>query len=157
MITYLTGDVTKPQGDGPKLVAHIVNDAGGFGKGVSGQISKRWLEVERVYRTSWSRRMQSGSAFRLGLVQIVPCTDQISVANMVAQRGYSKPGKPACDLGALKTCLRTVCFYLKSHGTTTLHIPRLGCGLGGLAWSDVEPVIAQALSADMEIFVYDLE
>ncbi len=32
-ITYLTGDATQPQSAGPKLIVHVCNDIGGWGRG----------------------------------------------------------------------------------------------------------------------------
>ena len=32
MITYITGDATRPQEVGPKIIAHICNNLGGWGK-----------------------------------------------------------------------------------------------------------------------------
>ncbi|MFF4223553.1 hypothetical protein ACFYZH_11940 [Streptomyces abikoensis] len=32
-IEYVRGDATCPQGDGPKVICHVVNDAGGWGRG----------------------------------------------------------------------------------------------------------------------------
>mgnify|MGYP002351074259 FL=1 len=41
-IIYLKGDATKPEGLGPRIIAHICNDVGLWGKGVVLAISKRW-------------------------------------------------------------------------------------------------------------------
>lgn len=34
MITYLTGDATKPRGNGRKIIAHVTNDEGAWGAGL---------------------------------------------------------------------------------------------------------------------------
>ena len=49
-IEFMTGDATKPVGDGPKIIVHICNDIGGWGKGFVLAISKRWQEPEAAYR-----------------------------------------------------------------------------------------------------------
>ncbi len=49
-ITYIKGDATCPQGKGAKLIAHIGNDLGGWGKGFVVAISRRWPEPEKAYR-----------------------------------------------------------------------------------------------------------
>ena len=41
-IQYRTGDATRPEGDGPKIIAHICNDVGAWGKGFVLALSKRW-------------------------------------------------------------------------------------------------------------------
>lgn len=52
MINYVTGDATKPQGDGIKIIAHICNNRKGWGKGFVLAISRRWAEPERIYRNT---------------------------------------------------------------------------------------------------------
>jgi len=40
-LSFVTGDVTLPQGDGLKIVAHCCNDIGAFGAGVALAIAMR--------------------------------------------------------------------------------------------------------------------
>lgn len=53
-ITYLKGDATNPMGKGNKIIAHICNDVGGWGKGFVLAISRKWKEPEKAYR-KWYR------------------------------------------------------------------------------------------------------
>lgn len=53
-LTYQIGDATQPNGDGPRIIVHVCNDVGGWGKGFVVAVSKRWREPERRYR-SWHR------------------------------------------------------------------------------------------------------
>ena len=53
-ITYLQGDATQPQSKGNRIIAHVCNDLGGWGKGFVLAISKRWPEPEAEYRL-WRR------------------------------------------------------------------------------------------------------
>lgn len=41
---YLTGDATAPGGTGTRIIAHVCNDIGHWGKGFVLAISKRWPE-----------------------------------------------------------------------------------------------------------------
>ena len=41
-IIYLKGDATKPEGLGTKIIAHVCNDVGLWGKGFVLAVSKRW-------------------------------------------------------------------------------------------------------------------
>src|SRR4051794_40231059 len=84
-IKYLIGDATQPQAKGNKVIAHVCNDLGGWGKGFVLAVSKRWDEPEAGYR-AWHRD-RSKNDFGLGAVQLVPVEPYIWVANMVAQRG----------------------------------------------------------------------
>lgn len=49
-IIYLKGDATNPQTEGNKIIAHICNDLGGWGKGFVLAISRRWKKPENEYR-----------------------------------------------------------------------------------------------------------
>ncbi|WP_306766628.1 hypothetical protein [Tenacibaculum sp. M341] len=53
-IKYIKGDATSPQAKGVKIIAHICNDLGGWGKGFVLAVSKRWKEPEISYR-KWHR------------------------------------------------------------------------------------------------------
>ncbi len=66
-IIYLKGDATKPQSQGNKIIAHICNDIGGWGKGFVLAISNRWKKPENEYR-KW---FQDAENFNLGEIQTV--------------------------------------------------------------------------------------
>ena len=57
-LRIIRGDATSPQAKGPKIIAHICNDLGGWGKGFVLAISRRWPEPERAYR-QWHRERSS--------------------------------------------------------------------------------------------------
>ena len=78
-ITYTKGDATRPAGAGNKIIVHICNDIGGWGKGFVMAVSKRWLEPEQQYR-QWHQSKQN---FALGEVQFVQVDLDTWVANMI--------------------------------------------------------------------------
>ncbi|EGJ73150.1 hypothetical protein STTU_0361 [Streptomyces sp. Tu6071] len=43
-ITYVRGDATAPRGRGPRVIAHVCDDRGGWGKGFVLALSRRWPE-----------------------------------------------------------------------------------------------------------------
>ena len=42
MLTYVNGDATRPQGEGPKFIIHCCNDIGAWGAGFVMAVSRRW-------------------------------------------------------------------------------------------------------------------
>lgn len=70
-ISYLKGDATNPVIPGNKIIVHICNDIGAWGKGFVLAVSKRWSEPEKEYK-KWHK---DGTNFELGEVQFV----QVSV------------------------------------------------------------------------------
>ena len=163
MITYLEGDATAPIGDGQKIITHVNNDLGGWGKGFVVALSKRWSEPERRYR-GWYRNggyIDAGSnvLFALGQIQPVRVEDDITVCNMVAQGGYYPKTKgPYIRYDTLEECLQSVARLANSTvHQASVHMPRIGCGLAGGQWSEVEPIIERTLAAaNVPVFVYDL-
>ena len=84
-IQYLAGDATVPQAKGPKIIAHVCNDRGGWGKGFVLAVSARWQQPEKAFR-KWYRE-RSGNDFGLGAVQVVEVGRGLWVANMIGQHG----------------------------------------------------------------------
>jgi O-acetyl-ADP-ribose deacetylase (regulator of RNase III) len=151
-IRYLQGDATDPQAAGPKLIVHVCNDLGKWGAGFVLAVSARWPEPEAVYR-KWHA---DGAGFALGAVQFVPVRPDITVANLIGQRGVRKGsnGPPiryeAIDAGLAKVGEKAV------ELGASVHMPRIGCGLAGGTWDRVEPLIAANLSTrGVAVTVYD--
>lgn len=151
-IEYLKGDATAPAAPGKKIICHICNDVGGWGAGFVLAISKRWKEPEQAYRT-WYR---SKDNFQLGEIQLVPVGEDITVANMIGQRDIRpSPEGPPIRYDAVRMCLEKLAATMEAD--TSVHMPRIGCGLAGGKWGKIEPIIASELSAkDIRVVVYDL-
>jgi O-acetyl-ADP-ribose deacetylase (regulator of RNase III) len=154
-ITYRTGDATAPVGDGPKIICHVCNDAGRWGKGFVLAVSRRWSDPERRYR-AWHAQGES-AGFRLGAIQVVHVEAELSVANMIAQHG-TRPtdGSPPIRYDALRQCLERLADHAAPLNAS-VHMPRIGCGLAGGTWSEVEAIISGTLAvAEVPVHVYDL-
>ncbi|MEU6819898.1 macro domain-containing protein [Streptomyces atriruber] len=153
-ITYVRGDATAPFGKGAKLIAHVCNDLGGWGKGFVLALSRRWPEPEKAYR-SWHRQ-RAKNDFGLGAVQFVDVGRGLWVANMVGQRGMRTGSKGVpVRYEAIDTALAALADKAEELGAS-VHMPRIGCGLAGGKWSRVEPLIAERLVArGIAVTVYD--
>jgi O-acetyl-ADP-ribose deacetylase (regulator of RNase III) len=150
-INYIKGDATNPQGEGKKIICHICNDVGAWGAGFVLAVSKKWIAPEITYRNENVRDL------KLGDVQFVSVEDDIIVANMIAQRGVGydfSSGRPPIRYNALHMCLVKVNDWACKIGAT-LHMPKIGCGLGGGQWKIIEQIIQDVVSVD--VTVYDLE
>jgi O-acetyl-ADP-ribose deacetylase (regulator of RNase III) len=155
-IHYIRGDATCPQAKGVKLICHVCNDMGRWGKGFVFALSRRWSQPEEQYRAWYAGR--AGDGFGLGAVQFVQVEPYIWVANMVAQRG-TKTGSsgPPIRYEALADCLRRV-GEKADELKASVHMPRIGCGLAGGDWARVEPLIEEFLvEHGLAVHVYDFE
>jgi O-acetyl-ADP-ribose deacetylase (regulator of RNase III) len=153
VITYLEGDATQPIGDGPKIIAHICNDLGKWGKGFVLPLGKRFPQAKAAYLEGAKH-----PDFSLSEVQLVPCVTELWVANMVAQhkiRSAREPNYVAIRYDALERCLESVATHALEL-KATVHMPRIGTGLAGGTWEKIEPLITQKLCArGVVVTVYD--
>jgi O-acetyl-ADP-ribose deacetylase (regulator of RNase III) len=159
-IRYVVGDATAPVAEcgTPVFIVHVCNDQGGWGSGFVVAVSKRWSGPEAAYRR-WVRDAKSGvgSAFELGMVQLVSVEPDVAVVNMVAQHRFKSVTNPvAVRYDALRTCLAKVAKAAVEVGATVA-MPRIGCGLAGGVWSEVESIINDTLiGAGVGVVVFDL-
>lgn len=164
MIHYLTGDATEPAiKTGKRVIAHVVNDQGAWGKGFVKSISAKWPEVEAYYR----KQSKFAKSFKLGEVQWVFIDLNLAVCNMIAQHGlYNSKNPVPLRYDALEQCLvklaegaRAVAGLSDSTSSVmeelSIHMPRIGCGLARGDWNQVFELIADTLW-DIDVYIYDL-
>lgn len=151
-LRIVRGDATKPIGEGRKIIVHVCNDKGGWGAGFVLALSRRWKEPEREYR-KWHR---SGDDFELGAAQFVQVEDEIWVANIIGQEGYRPvKGVPPVRYEAIGTGLAATRDKARELNAS-VHMPRIGCGLAGGKWDEVEARIRKELvDHDIAVTVYD--
>ena len=150
MINYVVGDATKPVGEGVKVITHICNDKGGWGAGFVLALSNSYPQAEQVYRES--------EEYELGTVQLVRVATDLFVCNMIAQKGtISKDNPHPIQYDALQECITKLFSLLSDY--TSLHMPRIGCGLAGGKWEKVEEIIEKVhlKKPNVQIYVYDLK
>ena len=133
-IAYVTGDATRPQGTGPRIIVHICNDIGGWGSGFVLALSRRWAAPERAYRDWYQGK--TDIPFELGRIQLVEVEDSLWVANLIGQRNvHAVGGVPPVRYSAIRQGLGAVAGEARKLGAT-VHMPRIGCGLAGGDWGD---------------------
>ena len=153
-ILYIKGDATAPIGSGVKVITHICNDIGGWGKGFVLALSKKWKMPEEAYR-QWYKSQEE---FTLGAVQFVNVENKLYVANMIGQQGIYKNtnGLPPIRYEAVRQCLKKVALFAMEQ-KASIHMPRIGCGLAGGKWEVIEQIIKEELiDKEIAVTVYDL-
>lgn len=158
-IEYIVGDATKPIGSGPRIITHICNDLGGWGRGFVLALSKKWKSPEIEYR-KWAAGAESKYPnFELGQIQVVEVEPNLFVANMIGQHGVKHIGDvPPIRYDRVRQCLNKVAKIAKHISEdTTIHMPRIGAGLAGGTWQVIEGLIKETLVLqNIDVFVYDL-
>lgn len=130
----VTGDLFEL--DLPAL-GHGCNCAGSMGAGIAKQFRQRFPEMYREYR----QRCQRG-AFTLGDI-FVWQGDGLVIYNLATQ----PVPRPSATLDAIGTSIRAALTDADRRGLPRVGVPRIGAGLGGLAWPDVAAVL-EAAAAD---------
>lgn len=152
-INYIKGDATAPVSENSKIIVHICNDIGGWGKGFVMAISKKWKLPEIKYREWFKNKI----GFELGKVQFVQVENDIWVANLIGQHKINKDenGEAPIRYNAIEEGLKAVASFAIENNLS-VHMPRIGCGLAGGTWEVIEPIILKTLSEnDLEVTVYD--
>lgn len=154
-IQYVVGDATSPVGVGEKVIVHVCNDAGKWGKGFVLAVSTKWPEAEAAYR-DWHKQGNE-QPLELGQVQFVQVNDGLWVANLIGQHGVRRSGgPPPVRYDAIRKGLAQVAAFAASRNTS-IHMPRIGCGLAGGKWEEIELLIKRHLvAAGVKVTVYDL-
>ena len=147
-IKYVVGNVLYPEGDGPKFIIHICNDEHGWWRGFVRALSEKWVEPERAYRAH---------PCELGMCELVPVENDISVVNMIAQHGTSSRNDiPPIRYDVLESCLEFVRDAAILRGAS-VHAPRIGAGLAGGKWHLIEQLLlAKLVEEGVSVTIYDL-
>ena len=151
-LTHLRGDATAPRGQGPRIVAQIVNDrtprwgGGGF----ASSVRRRWPGVQSAFEV-WAKE----HPLVLGATHLVQAEPDVWVFSMVAQHGYGASTSPRIRYWALERALGELA-DTSLRLAASVHVPRLGAGQAGGSWSVVAQLLAENVVArGVEVTVYD--
>ena len=159
MIKYLKGDATNPidTPDKTPVIAHVCNDIGQWGAGFVIALSKKWPEPEQAYRT-WAK--SSSDDFALGNSILVPVQDEnrdIFVMNIIGQHKIRTKDYIPVRYWAIHKAFKTFCESRPSIAYS-FHMPRIGCGLAGGLWEEIEYILNDTLiKYGFETYVYYFE
>ena len=155
-ISYVRGSATNPVGDGNKFIMHICNDIGHWGGGFTAAVSRRWFKPHIAYH-HWRMLNDADEDMELGTIQIVKVESDIWVINLIGQHRTGGPNsiRPPIRYEAVRTGLLRVA-RAAANRNASVHMPRIGCGLAGGQWAQVEPLIHEALTNNgIAVTVYD--
>lgn len=156
VINYVVGDATYPIGDGPKVIAHCVNDIGKWGSGFVLAINKRWMKPREEYY-NWYLSFSKANPFVLGNVQFVEVEPELWVANIIGQHQTIRENSSPIRYDALRIGLRKVAVFCLNH-RASFHAPRLGSGLAQGSWPIIADIIEDEIVNDgIDATIYDLK
>lgn len=130
-----------------EAVAHQANCMCTMGSGVAKALREAFPEIYEA-----DCQTQKGDLDKLGTLSWT-INEHGMMFNLYGQFGYGYDGSQFTDLKALESSIYTMRLFLDAGGVHTVGLPKLGCGLGGAQWEDVEAIIKRQLS-DFSVVVY---
>lgn len=131
-----------------EALVNTVNTVGIMGKGIALQFRQAFPEVFAEYERACSR-----NELQPGKVQVVPL-QRLDGPKYVINVPTKRHWKGKAKIEDIESGLRALTNALKQYGITSVAVPPLGCGNGGLNWSDVEPRIRSALGSLPGVHVF---
>lgn len=150
MINYKNGDVLLAlENDEIDVVAHGCNCQGGFGSGMAGQIARRWPHVRQAYLD-----LHNSGGTILGFFQPVAISESKFIINCGTQQAYLPRGVNHADYNAIDDIMDSLKLYT-TNKLTRIGIPKIGAGLAGGDWSEIEKIISKYFSdRDITVYIY---
>ena len=148
MIEYKKGDLL--QEDAEALV-NSVNCVGIMGRGVALEFKRAWPDNFKAYQEACRRgEVEPGRMF---IFETGRLTNPLYIINFPTKRHWRQKSR----LEDIEAGLRALVEDVRRLNIGSIALPPLGCGLGGLRWSDVRRLIEQVLGAlsDVRVIVYE--
>ena len=148
MIELTQGDILAAPAE---ALVNTVNCVGVMGRGIALQFRKAFPENFQAYRTACERgEVRPGEmfVFETGLV-----TGPRYIINFPTKRHW----KGKSRLEDIEAGLPALVDEIRRRGIRAVAIPPLGCGLGGLDWRQVRPLIVRAFEPlpDVRVLLYE--
>jgi O-acetyl-ADP-ribose deacetylase (regulator of RNase III) len=142
-IEYVTGDLFANR-FGALALAHGCNCQGSMGAGIATGFRDRYPEMFAEYRR---RCKAEPRQFNLGDAWLWKATDdsvdQPCVFNLGTQEGV---WRARASYEAIEAALKSMRQQADREGITSIALPRIGAGYGGLSWKKVRAVIEKVFA-----------
>jgi len=149
MITYITGDLfNNLPNDKDILITHVCNDIPAWGSGFVVPLMAKWPQLKTHHYLRKSK---------LGETEFERVSDNIRVANMIAQKGVRGPqyARPLQDDSLVK-CMETVALSLCLN--EEIYAPKFGALRAGAKWEEIEVLINKIwISRGIKVTVFCYE
>lgn len=147
-ITHGAGNLLTQDVD---ALVNTVNTQGVMGKGIALQFKRAWPEMFRAYRAACTR-----GEVTLGHMHVWE-TGLMTGPRFIINFPTKNHWRSASRMADIESGLNDLVAVIRARDIRSIAIPPLGCGNGGLRWSDVEPTILAALRAvgpDVDVRIF---
>ncbi len=148
MITLTQGDILKSDAE---ALVNTVNCVGVMGRGIALQFRKAFPDNFKAYEAACkAKQVQPGKMFIQDLNRLY---NPRFIINFPTKRHW----KGKSHIEDIKSGLVDLIKMIQQKHIRSIAIPPLGCGLGGLNWEDVRPLIIEAFESvpDVAVFLFE--
>ena len=136
MIHFTRGDIFAQPAE---AIVNPVNCVGVMGRGLALQFKRRHAHAFLAYRRECEAgRVQPGRMFMFETGRDRP--------RWILHFPTKRHWRERSAIGDIEAGLRDLAAAVERHGIRSIAIPPLGCGLGGLDWRAVRPLVAACLA-----------
>lgn len=148
MIEFTVGDLMKADAE---AYVNPVNTVGVMGKGLALQFRRAFPQNFTLYQEACAR-----GEVRLGKMLVIETgrfTNPRFLINFPTKRHWKDQSK----IEDIESGLKDLAQIIAEHHIGSVAIPALGCGLGGLNWNDMRPLIILALEPlkDVRVVIFE--
>lgn len=157
MIDYIQGDLIEAFAAGEvEAIGHQANCQCVMKSGFAKALTKAYPEAaeadSNTIKGDWNKLGSSS------MVVTPIATGYGWIFNLYGQFSYGREkGVVYTDLDALESALEGMKLFVDAAGIGKLGFPKLGCGLGGADWEDVEDILIRVFGDEYIINVYVLD
>jgi O-acetyl-ADP-ribose deacetylase (regulator of RNase III) len=150
MIELRQGDLLKQNAE---ALVNAVNCVGVMGRGIALKFRKAFPENFKIYEAACKRgEVKPGEMLVFDTHQV---TNPRYIINFPTKRHWRDQSRITDIESGLKALVKEV----HDRGISSIAVPALGCGLGGLKWSEVRPRIEKAFAKvpDVQVWLFEPE
>jgi O-acetyl-ADP-ribose deacetylase (regulator of RNase III) len=150
MIDLVKGDILKADAE---ALVNTVNCVGVIGRGIALQFKKAFPENYKAYKAACDKKeVNLGKVFTYDLNRLYGLNPRFIIN--FPTKGHWKSKSRIQDI---ESGLTSLVEFLQKEKIRSIAIPPLGCGLGGLHWKEVKPLIVRTFESIPEITVFLFE
>lgn len=144
MVTFVNGNIFKSPA---QVLTNAVNCVGVMSKGIALEFKNRYPKMFDDYKDKCERDLvKPGQPYLWE-------DDSVQILNFPTKRNW----RDHSLLQDIEDGLKYLAINYERMGIQSLAMPALGCGLGGLRWPEVQPLIMKHLGTipDLDVYVYE--
>ncbi len=144
MILYIRGDILKSEAE---AIVNPVNCEGIMGKGLAYQVRKMYPKTYHEYKVACKE-----GRLKIGKMHWTRENNKI-IINFPTKNKWREKSR----IGYIVEGLESLIYVVRELNITSIAIPPLGCGLGGLNWNQVRKILTdnlEQISDDVTIYIY---